>query len=314
MLEPSTILAAPVAEVEISSWIVAASQRAWWTHTRWEDRMDRFEGALGSVRDALRRRDYRGAIRKAADMPTGAFSSEQLSLFLDALLAAAGGLSDCSEDELEAYDLVISAGDRSPAGDIFETATQLKIHSALFNKGVVLAQLGRAEEAIEVYDELVRRSGGTAGGSLAESAVRALFNKGASLAEMDRREEAIAVYDELVRRFADAEEASVRVAVGKALINKGIALAELNRLAEAIAVLDEVVSRWSDSPDPSLRERAARALLNKASALAHLRHREMALKTYDELLARFGKDHDPTVQEHVDLARETLHVLRQSLN
>lgn len=276
--------------------------------------MDHIEGTLAGIRDALRRGDYRSAIGAAGSVPVTDLSSEQMSLFLDSLLAAAGGLSDCSEDELEAYDLVITAGDRSPEGDIFETTTQLKIHSALFNKGVALAQLGRTEDAIAVYDELVRRSGADPGGGLSESAVRALFNKGASLVEMDRREEAIAVYDELVRRFADAEEPTVRIAVGKALINKGIALAELNRLAEAIAVLDDVVSRWGNSPDPSLRERAARALLNKASALAHLRHREMALQTYDELLNRFGRDLDPTVQEHVELARETLHVLRQNLN
>lgn len=272
------------------------------------------ESALQSIHNALRRADYRAAIGAAAGVPIEELQSEQLSVYMDSLLAAASGLSDASETELEAYDLVIGAGDRFPEGDIFEPAIQLKVHSAIFNKGVVLAQLGRAEEAIASYDELVRRSGATPGRGLRDSAVRALFNKGASLAEMDRREEAIAVYDELVKRFADAEEPTVHVAVGKALINKGIALAELNRMTEAIAVLDEVVSRWGDSPDPSLRERAARALLNKGSALAHLRRRELALETYGELLTRFEKDRDPTVQEHVEMARESLDILIQSLN
>lgn len=273
-----------------------------------------YGGTLETMRDALRRRDPRAAIRAATEVAPGALGSEQLNLYMDTLLAAAAGLADGSAAELEAYELVIRAGDRLPEDDILRPAIQLKMHSALFNKGVVLAQLGRAEEAIAAYDELVRRSGASPGQGLRDSAVRALFNKGASLIELERREEAIAVYDELVGRFADAEDPSVTVAIGKALINKGIALAELNRLAEAIAVLDEVASRWGDSPDPNLRERAARALLNKASALAHLRHREMALTTYEEILTRFGKDRDPIVREHVALARETRDTLRQNLN
>ena len=272
------------------------------------------ERTLESMRDALRHRDPRAAIRVATRVPPDRLGPDELHLFMDTLLAAAAGLADGSDAELQAYDLVIRAGDLLSADDILGPAIQLKMNSALFNMGVVLAQLGRTEEAIAAYDELVRRSGASPGQGLRDSAVRALFNKGASLVELERREEAIAVYDELVGRFADAEDPSVTVTIGKALINKGIALAELNRLAEAIAVLDDVASRWGDSPDPNLRERAARALLNKASALAHLRHQEMALTTYEEILSRFGKDRDPIVREHVALARETRDTLRQNLN
>lgn len=270
------------------------------------------EGAFELMQNALRRADYPAVIGAAQDISVLKLSSERLNLYMDALLAAAAGLSDGSDAELSAYDLVIEAAEGLPEGDVFEPQIHLKVNSALFNKGVALAQLDRSEEAIAVYDELVRRAGTMPG--LHEGAVRALFNKGASLGELNRQEEAIAVYDELVGRFSDADDLAVLVAVSKALINKGIALAELNRLAESIAVLDDVVTRWGDSPDPLLRERAARALLNKASALAHLRHREMALKTYAELLHRFESDRDPTVQEHVELARETREILRQNLN
>ncbi len=270
---------------------------------------------LEEVHQALRRSDYGRAITVAAGIPTHELSPEQLSHLMDLLLASAAGLADNSLLELQAYILVTEMGDQLSREDsAYAAAVQLKTNSALFNKGVVLAQLGRWVEAIEAYDELVARTGGSRELGLRENAVRALFNKGASLLGLDRREEAIAVYDELIHRFATDAEPSLNVAVSKAFINKGVALAELNRLDEAIAVLDEVVSRWGDSGDPQLRERISKALLNKASALVQLSHREQALATYEDLLARFGQASDPVLQQQVEFARLGKESLQTSLN
>lgn len=269
---------------------------------------------LDKVHEALKRGQYRDAINMTSLALQSELEPGQLSYLMDALLAAAAGLSDSSAEELQAYSFVVEIGDALPDEDVYRVAVQLKVNSALFNKGVVLAQLGRMEEATAIYDELLSRTGTARHLGLRESAVRGLFNKGASLGGRQRFEEAITVYDELVGRFSADPEPTFSEAVGKALINKGIALAELDRLSEAIAVLDDVVSRWGDSRDPILRERASKALLNKASALLQLSDRAEALATYEEIVLRFGDDADPMLMEQVEMARYRKENLESRLN
>ncbi len=276
--------------------------------------MGNLEKAMGRVDEALSEARFRDAVSLAHSLRKHDLSPDQINHLMDAMLAAAAGLADGSPAEVGAYDLVIELGRVLAGHEVYGTGAELKVNSALFNKGVVLAQTGRREEAIEAYDELVRRAGTAREPGLKEAAVKALFNKGASLAGARRLEEAIAVYDELVQRYAGDPEPGLSEAVGKALVNKGVALAELRRLNEAIAVLDDVVRRWGDSRDPTLRERASKALLNKASALLQLRDRELALRTYDEIVTRFGEDTEPVVLEQVEIARRSKAMLEASAN
>jgi len=271
------------------------------------------ERSLKRVHDAVKQSQFRDAISAASAVPTSDLAREQLSHLMDAMLTAAAGLSDGSIDELTAYDLVVRLGDRIAPDDVYRPAVELRVNAALFNKGVVLAQLGRAEEAIAVYDVLVRRTGGSRQLGLRENAVRALFNKGASLAAMHRNEEAIAVYDQLVGTYSEETTPVMNEAVGKAMINKGIALAELNRLAEAIGVLDEVVKRWSDASDPVLRERAAKAMLNKAAAMIQMGQERIALKVYENIEKLYGGDRASNVREQVAVARVRKEALAEAL-
>lgn len=276
--------------------------------------MARPKNLLDRVHDAVKRADFRDAISAASAVPATELGREQISQLMDAMLTAAAGLSDGSIDELAAYDLVVRLGDRIPRDDVYRPAVELRVNSALFNKGVVLAQMGRADEAIAVYDTLVGRTGGSRQLGLRENAVRALFNKGASLAGLHRHEEAVGVYDELVGTFSGEPGAVMSEAVGKAMVNKGIALAELNRLTEAVGVLDEVVKRWSESTDPILRERAARALLNKAAAMIQMGQEDVALKLYESIEKMYGRDKAPNVREQVAVARVRKEVLEESLS
>jgi len=275
--------------------------------------MARSKNPLDRVHDAVRRAKFKDAISAASAVPATDLGREQVSELMDAMLTAAASLSDGSVDELTAYDLVVRLGDRIPRDDVYRPAVDLRVNSALFNKGVVLAQLDRADEAIAVYDDLVARTGGSRQLGLRENAVRALFNKGASLAGMHRWEEAIGVYDELVGTYSGEPGAVMSEAVGKAMINKGIALAELNRPSEAVGVLDEVVERWSDSTDPILRARAAKALLNKASAMIQMGQQGIALRVYETIEKKYGRDKAPNVREQVAVAKVRREALAESL-
>ena len=135
---------------------------------------------------------------------------------------------------------------------------------ALFNKGVTLGTLGRSEEEIAVYDEVVKRFGEAGEAALRAQVADALFNKGITLGTLGRSEEKIAVYDEVVKRFGEAGEAALRAQVADALFNKGITLGRLGRDEEAIAVYDEVAERFGKADEAALRAQAAKALNSMA--------------------------------------------------
>jgi tetratricopeptide (TPR) repeat protein len=81
--------------------------------------------------------------------------------------------------------------------------------------------LNRSEEAIAVYDEVVKRYGEASELTLRETVANALYDKGLTLEELNRSEEAIAVYDEVVKRYGESSELSLRETVAGSLGNLG---------------------------------------------------------------------------------------------
>jgi hypothetical protein len=81
---------------------------------------------------------------------------------------------------------------------------------AAFNVGVLLGQLGRGEEAIGAYEEVVTRFGEAPEAAVREQVAMALRGKGVGLGQLGRGEEEIGAYEEVVTRFGEAPEAAVR--------------------------------------------------------------------------------------------------------
>ena len=94
------------------------------------------------------------------------------------------------------------------------------VAKALFNKGVTLGALGRSQNAIACYDDLLACFGAATGLPLRVLVANTVFNKGVTLSALGRREEAIAAYDDLLSRFAAATELPLRELVANALVNK----------------------------------------------------------------------------------------------
>ena len=169
-----------------------------------------------------------------------------------------------------------------------EPLAQKDVPAALLNTGAVLGRLGRADEAIRVFDEVAARYGDAPEPTRRELVAMALVNEAVMLGRRGRAEDAIAVYDEVEARFGDAAESALRERVAAALVNKAVMLGGLGRVDEAIAVYDEVEARFADAPESALREPVAKALLNKAVMLGGLGRADEAIAVYDEVEARFG--------------------------
>jgi tetratricopeptide (TPR) repeat protein len=106
--------------------------------------------------------------------------------------------------------------------------------AALLNKGFRLGELGRREEAIAVYDDLLTRFGtdteALTDAMIRERVARTLLNKGITLGQLGRRENAIAVYDDLLTRFGFDTEAPIRELVSLADLHKMHTLDDSERI------------------------------------------------------------------------------------
>jgi len=130
---------------------------------------------------------------------------------------------------------------------------------ALFSKGVVYGKLGRGEEEIRAYGEVVELLGEKPTPSLSIQVANALINKGVALGKLGRGEEEIKVYNEVVERLGENPAPTLRERVANALYNKGVALRQLGREEEAIKAYEEVVERFGKDSAPALREQVAMA-------------------------------------------------------
>jgi hypothetical protein len=141
---------------------------------------------------------------------------------------------------------------------------------ALGDKGFTLSKLGRHDEAIAVFDDVVGRFGTAGELALREQVARALNNKGITLAKLGRHAKEIAIYDDIVGRFGTAGELALRELVAMALVSKGFTLIKLGRryYDEAIAVCDDVARRFGTASESALHELVAMALVNKGIAVA----------------------------------------------
>jgi tetratricopeptide (TPR) repeat protein len=150
------------------------------------------------------------------------------------------------------------------------TTDQVEIARTMVNKGVALRMLGRPEESIAIYNELIARFGGASEGGLREQVVKAMFNKGVTLGMLEKPKEAIAIYDELIRLFGTASEAGIREEVVKATVNKGGALGMLGQFEAAIAIYDELITHFGSVSEAGICEQVAKAHNSKGNSLRNL--------------------------------------------
>ena len=179
-------------------------------------------------------------------------------------------------------------GSRALFGDSDAPELQERVAKALFNKGVTRGQLGEADAAIAVYDEVVERFGDSDAPELQERVAKALFNKGVTRGQLGEADAAIAVYDEVVERFGDSDAPELQERVAKALFNKGVTRGQLGEAEAEIAVYDEVVERFGDSDAPELQVVVATALVNKGEVQVDLHHMEEALNTSEVLERKYS--------------------------
>ncbi len=160
--------------------------------------------------------------------------------------------------------------------------------TVLVNKGAVLGELGRSNDEISIYDEIIDGYSNIKEPDLQVAVAQALFNKGATLKQLGRIEEAIAEYEEFVSFYRHNTELFLRTKVAQALVNKGVLCDQLARSEEAIAIYDEVITQYGVMQESDLHAVVAQALLNKGVILNQSGKNEDALAIYDQVTSLYG--------------------------
>jgi autotransporter strand-loop-strand O-heptosyltransferase len=135
---------------------------------------------------------------------------------------------------------------------------QLDIIIALNNRGLELQSLGRPNEALTTFDNVL---------AIDPNVAEAYYNRGNVLRELRRFEEALAAYDRAL---------ALRPDFVIALNNRGWVLTDLKRYDEALASYDKVLT---------IEPTHAMTLHNRATLLSDLRRFDEALVSFDALLS-----------------------------
>ena len=169
----------------------------------------------------------------------------------------------------------------------------------LVSKALTVSETGRSTDAVEAWDEVLRRFWASDSGVFHHAVATALLGKAAILNNLGRSEEALAIWDDVIRRFEASDARPLLHVVAIAMARKGVELLQLDRPDEAVTACDYLADRFGESEAPEIVEQVATALENKAGALLELNRSEEASAVSDEVVRRFGGSDEPEILDTV---------------
>ena len=170
---------------------------------------------------------------------------------------------------------------------------------ALVNKGIMLYQLRRLSDALEVFACVLVKYAGLDSPEVVPHLAKSMLNKGVVLTLLQRLPEAFCAYDGLVERFANNKSAAIVALVSRALLNKSITLIDQQKFRDAHETCEEVVLRFGRWKDAEIEQVVAAAFVSSGVAMSNMGEWEEALRVYDEMLERYTDSSVPSTMEQV---------------
>jgi tetratricopeptide (TPR) repeat protein len=239
------------------------------------------------------------------------------------------GLRDAGDGEA-----ALAACDRMLAtfAEDTDAAVQRTVAGALLNKGHVLLELlGRAEEALAVYGQLVtalrdvsapehqvtlgkasagraaclrrlRRAGPADAGELPSElrdAVRDKLRQGRAQGDAGEPLAAIALFDEVLAAHAASPHPELRRQCARALVHKAFCLLALSRFADVVDAADAMDASYGADASTAMQEQVALCLQYKSTALDRLGQRDDEMRVHDQIVARWGNSELPELRARV---------------
>ena len=195
----------------------------------------------------------------------------------------------CLYSPAEMWDLVIRTYEESPIAGTLDAQIAGSVAGALHKEAKAFESMGRADEAIAIYEQMEQGMGGAGVPEVRNQVAVALLNKALLLNRIGRWEEGIAACDQLLIRFGTSREPMMQILSASALDSKGMVLAQIGRASEAVEAIDQALALLAVFPTPQLSFLVAGFTQRKGLALL-LNERPMeAIAAFDNVVTKFGK-------------------------
>ncbi|HLO96724.1 MAG TPA: tetratricopeptide repeat protein [Burkholderiaceae bacterium] len=237
--------------------------------------------------------------------------------FAKALLSKGAALHQLGriEEEIASYDELIQSygSEPQPSTQLHSTewALSVLVARSLLYKGVALNRLGRLEEEVALYEELIARHDvakstvpqeHAADNAWPLLAAQAWLFKGITLGQLNTPEEGIAAYDELISRYSASLDPELQAWVFRAMVHKGLTLELIGQSEDALAAYEKAIEQYGQASEPEFREILARALVGKGRAAGRLNLIGPATEALEEVITRHEQDRSPELQALVTSA------------
>ncbi|MFM9922302.1 hypothetical protein VLK31_04870 [Variovorax sp. H27-G14] len=213
-----------------------------------------------------------------------------------------------------------------------DAAVQRTVTSTRLNQGFVLLELlGRADDALAVYERLtaalhdatapelqatlakatsgrlaclkrLRRAGPSDAGELSvatRDAVRDKLRDGRKHGDAGEPLQAIALFDEVLAAHAASTHPELRRQCARALVHKAFCLIALARFAEVAEAADAMDASYGADASTAMQEQVALCLQYKSTALDRLGQPEEEMRVHDQIVARWGNSDLPELRARV---------------
>jgi tetratricopeptide (TPR) repeat protein len=181
-----------------------------------------------------------------------------------------------------------------------QTVRELVV-DALERKGNLLQQLGRFEEALNVWNEL-HELGPDTGSASPYVIARALLGRAYAVGRLGSDDEELETLHRIEREFADDPTERVRRIVDTALYNEAAAFYRTERPIEAIDSYDRLIGRLEADPAQAWDELLSEALVNKGITAEVMGNLDMALQADATVVAKFGDSDNSEIRLQVAIA------------
>lgn len=166
-------------------------------------------------------------------------------------------------------------------------------------RGMALEELGRRAEAVESYDDVIRRFRSATDPPLQLMVARALLDKGNLLFGLGSPDDGFAAYDEVIDLFGGTVDPDLLEQVGFALSNRSEQLRLIGRSAEAAAADLSIADRFLKETDPRLVRVGAAARIDTALRTGLEGDFDAESELIEELLEGIGGLSEPALQEQI---------------
>ena len=208
---------------------------------------------------------------------------------------------------IEASDLVLA--DDGNSGD---PVASRRVAEALAKKGEALRRLGRFEESVTVWEDLVMRYGKEPLAALPLIAVQALLQKARDLDRLGRRRESLDAVAALLELSQGPDETPAsQLVIARALGVKARALMSVGSADDAVSCDEEIVARFALAEEVELRQWVAWALQHESRVLIRSGRIDEALSVSERLVSRLAGESAESLPKVAEITNAHIRLLLQ---